>query len=199
MGYSPRQTGVEAHAGRTLSSEFWYYAKSGFAFLHSEELSNADVGDVSSLSATNPAGSGWTAVFELTRATPGARTMTRVYDAFDSPPPDGDASGIENVLLDSSGGAPDVGVTTTATNPSYTPSGEPHVSEAVGGGTGAPATGGRADVPILSLEPGRKMVFEAEKLRTDGDNCPMTIRWFEAPIVYSDTPADPPLSEFTRP
>lgn len=198
MGESPRLLTTEAHAGRTLASEFWYYAKAGLAFLHSEELSNIDVGDSSALSATNPAGSGWTAVFELTRATPGARTMTRVYDAFDTPPPDGDAAGIENVLMDSDGGVPDVGEVTTAVDPAYTPSGDPHVSEAVGGGTGAPATGGRADVPILALEPGRKMVFEAEKIRTDGEACPMTIRWFEVPTVFSERDPRPEIHEVTR-
>jgi hypothetical protein len=189
---------AESHAARTLGSEFWYYAKAGMAFLHSEELANASVGDTSALSATNPDGSGVTAVFDLTRATPGARTMTRVYDAFSSAPPDGDETGIENVLLDSAGGAPDTGDVTTAVDPAYTPSGDSHMSEATGGGQGAPSSGGKADVPILALEPGRKMVFEAEKLRTDGEECPMTLRWFEVPTVYSEDDPRPAVHEVTR-
>lgn len=198
MAASGRLLSTEAHAGRTLASEFWYYAKAGLAHLHSEELSNASVGDKSALAATNPAGSDTTAVFDLTRATPSARHMIRVYDAFDTPPPAGDAAGIENVLMDSAGGGPDVGEVTTAVNPAYTPSGDPHISEAVGSGVGAPATGGRADVPILALEPGREIVFEAEKLQSDGDTCPMVLRWFEVPTVYSERDTKPEVHEVTR-
>lgn len=199
MAGSLRQVEAEAHAGRTVLSEFYYYAKHGRAFLHSEELSNGSVGDTSAIAATNPAGSGETAIFDMVRATPSARTMARVYDEFDTAPAAGDDAGIQNVLMDAAGGVADTGVLTTAVDPTYAASvSDAHVSEAVGSGEGAPATGGQVNAPVLALEPGRQAVFETEKLRSDGDSCPMLLRWFEVPAVYSENPPKPRLSEVTR-
>jgi len=55
-----RDIELETHIGRTVSGEMWYFAKSGAAYVVSEEFTNASAGETATLTLTNPAGSGTT-------------------------------------------------------------------------------------------------------------------------------------------
>lgn len=193
----PRDIEVEAHLGRTIDSEFYYYAKNEVAFIASEEFTNASIGDTVALSMMNPAGSGTTAMFALIRVSTASRSYARVYDTFDSGPTGGTAADVENVLLDTGNGAADTGEVTVEKNPTYT-SASTHVAEPLGGGTGGNAIASAEAMPVLALEPDRDVVIEVEKLADGPDQVSITVRWFEIPAVLTDQNTDPKFEEAIR-
>lgn len=192
-----RDVEVEGHLSRTIQSEFLFYAKSERAFLTSTLLENASTGDTSNLHLSNPSGSGVSAIFSLLVGSPSARSVARVYDEFSTNPSGGSSVEVDNVLLDSAGGAPDSGEVSAATDVSFSGSGT-HAVDTVGGGEGAPSVGGSANMPVLALEPDREIVLEVEKTASDGNDVALTARWYEVPVVYSEVPEDPEIGEVTR-
>lgn len=192
-----RDIEVEAHLGRTTESEFLYYAKSERAFKVSEELTNTSQGDTTNLHVANPAGSGVTGVFTPIMAEAADRSYARVYDSFSTAPSGGNSADVQNVLMDASGGAPDTGGLTAKTDVSFTES-STHISRLVGSGVGGNSLGGAENLPVLALEPGREIVIEVEKLGTGNNQVPITARWYEAPVVYSEEPEDPAIDDVTR-
>lgn len=195
--FNIRDVEVEAHLGRTTDSEFLYYAKSGRAFTVSEELTNGAQGDTSTLHIKNPAGSGVSGIFTPVLADVADRSYARIYDSFSTAPSGGASAAVQNVLLDSAGGAPDTGELTSNTGVSFTES-STHVSKLVGSGVGGNSIGGGVDLPVLALEPDREIVIEVEKLGTGNDEVTITVRWFEAPVVYSEESEDPKVGDVTR-
>jgi hypothetical protein len=101
---------------------------------------------------------------------------------------------VENVILDSANGSPDDGAVTARTGDSYTAA-STHAAMLLGGGEGGVSVGGRGDMPLSAIEPGRSAVVEVEKLASGPDDVVITARWFEVPQVFSKEPVDPPLSE----
>lgn len=199
--YGTRDIEIEAHLSRTPESDFYFYAKQGLAFVANPELENGGTGDTSATLLRNPEGSGKTAMFAGVSSTPAARSYARIYDTFDEEPTAGTETVIDNVLLGSvDGGPPDSGVVEATVDPTYsvTPPGDIHMSDTVGGGTGNSSVGGTAELPILMLEPGRDAVIEVEKLTTGPDEAPIRARWFEVPVVFSESNTDPPIEETIR-
>lgn len=193
-----RDVEIETHLTRTIQSEFLYYSKSERAFIVSELEQNQSTGDTSNLHLKNPSESGVSAIFSLLQGAPSAPSLVTVYDQFSTAPSGGSTAEINNVLLDAAGGAPDSGEVTANTNVSFTESGT-HTVKPEGGGRGSNAIGGSADMPVLSLEPGREIVLEVEKSETDGDYVGLTARWYEVPRVFSENGPDPKVDEATRP
>lgn len=181
-----RDIEANAHLSRTVGSETWYFARSEQAFITSEELSNASINDTATLTLSNPTDSGVTAVFSLIQPAVLSRSYVRVHDEFDTSPTGGTMAGVENVLLDSAGGAPDTGVVTARTGDTYTESGT-HVAEPLAGGSGGQAVGDARNMPVLALEPGRDTVVEVEKLADGPNPLSITVRWFEVERVFSET------------
>lgn len=196
--HGTRDVEIETHLCRTVSSETWYFAKSEQAFIVSEEYTNASTGDTVSLTLSNPSGSGTTAVFSPMNISALAQSYIRVYDEFSTAPSGGNSSDVQNVLLDSSGGAPDTGDVTADRNQSFAESAT-HASRVIGGGAGEGSIGASSDLPVLALEPDRTIVIEVEKLASGSDPVTITARWFEVPQVYSETTTDPPISDAVRP
>lgn len=192
-----RDMEVEAHLGRTIESEFLYYAKSELAFKVSEELENANTGETVTLHLKNPEGSGVTAVFPPVRVSTAARSYVRVYDTFSAAPSGGTSADVQNVLMDAGNGPPDTGEITAQTDVTFTES-STHIADLVGSGVGAGAAGGATTFPLAGLEPGRQIVIEVEKLSTGPNEVPITARWYEVPVVYSQQTSDPKITEVTR-
>lgn len=84
-----RDVELEAHIGRTVTSEMWYFSKAEQAFITSEEYTNASTGETATLTLSNAAGSGTTAVFAPIQVAVAARSYVRIYDGFRRPPPAG--------------------------------------------------------------------------------------------------------------
>ena len=199
--YGTRDIEIETHLTRTPESDFYFYAKQEHAFIVNPELENASEGDTAAVLLRNPADSGHSAVFSGVSSTPSTRSYARIYDTFDETPTAGDADVIDNVLLGSEdGGPPDSGVVEASRDPTYsvTPPEDIHMSAVVGGGTGNNSIGGSVELPILMLEPGRDAVIEVEKLSTGPDETPIRARWFELPVVFSQSNEDPPIGETIR-
>lgn len=192
-----RDIEVESHLGRTTESEFLYYAKSERAFKVSVELTNASQGDTATLHIENPPGSGVSGIFAPIMAEAADRSYARVYDSFSTAPSGGTATDVQNVLLDSAGGAPDTGELSANTGVSFTESAT-HASRLVGSGVGGNSLGGSESLPVLALEPDREIVIEVEKLGTGNNQVPITARWYEAPVVYSEESEDPEVGDVTR-
>lgn len=196
-GGAQRDIEVETHLCREVSSEFWYFLKNERAFIVSEEFTNANTGDTSAIWFENPSDSGESAVFSSVSVSASSRSYARIHDGFSTAPSGGSDANLQNILLDSAGGAPDVGVVTAKTGPSYTAD-ETHERELVPGGAGSAAVGGRVEAPVLVLEPDREIVVEVEKLASGGDDVSVTAQWFEIEKVYSESNTDPPTGEVIR-
>jgi hypothetical protein len=67
-----------------------------------------------------------------------------------------------------------------------------------GDSVGNNSIGGLVNLPILFLEPGRDAVVEVEKLGNGPDEVPIRARWFEVPVVFSESNTDPPIDETIR-
>jgi hypothetical protein len=193
-----RDIEVQSALSRTALSEMWYWARDERAFIVSEEYTTADTGDTATLHLKNPSGSEETAVFIVTTA-PTVQSYVRVYDEFSTAPSGGSDTTVQNILLDSGGGAPDSGVVTAATGVSFTAS-STHIAQPIGGGQGAQSVGGSENLLLFGLEPDREVVIELEQL-VSGDTSnesAITARWFEVPQVFSDTTADYRTEEIYR-
>lgn len=192
-----RDVETEANVGRTVESEFNYYAKWGHAYITTHLGENTSTGDTTTLHLQNPEGSGVTGVFSLLNSTPAAPSTAYVYDRFSSAPTGGTESDIMNVRMDTEGGAADVGELVANAGVTFTAE-STHASRVLGGGQGSGSIGASANMPVFALEPGREIVLEVEKRTNDGDDVSITARWFEVPVVYSEWPPDPDVEEVTR-
>jgi hypothetical protein len=172
----------------------WYFARASEAYITTAELANASAGETAPLTLINPSGSGVTAVFAPIEVSTLGQSISRVYDTFDTAPSGGADATVENVILDSDNGSPDDGEVTARTGDSYTAA-STHAAMLLGGGEGGVSVGGRGDMPLLAIEPGRSAVVEVEKLASGPDDVVITARWFEVPQVFSKEPVDSPLSE----
>lgn len=189
-----RDIQIESHLGRTVSSEMWYFSRAERAFIVSEEYTNSSTGETATMTLSNPSGSGVTAIFSPIQPSAAVRSYVRVYDEFSTAPSGGGDAGVQNVLLDAAGGAPDTGEVTASRGDTFTAS-DTHVSETIAGGTGATAIGSARDMPVLALEPSRTIVVEVEKLASGPDPVTITARYFEVPQIFSEETEDPPVSE----
>lgn len=190
-----RDIEIQASLCRSAATELWHWTRAERAHIVSEEFTNADAGDTATLALSNPADSGETAVvFGAVSVT--AESYVRVYDGFDTAPSGGTTVNVQNLLLDSAGGAPDSGVVTAARGVTFTESAT-HISEPIGGGSGTQAIGGSVGSLLLALEPDREVVIEVEQLNAgDTSNVLMiTAKWFEVLRVFSEESTEYPTDE----
>jgi len=136
-------------------------------------LVSANGGTVN-LHLKNPSGSGVSA--EVIEFIPAANFSGwfRVYDSFDTAPSGGTADGIDNLLMDTNGGA-NSGNMTVNQDVSFTETADAEHFETVipaGGVTGNQVGGVAMGTPPI-LEPGREIVMELENV--SGADAPASI------------------------
>jgi len=195
--YGMRDVEIETHLGRSIDSEFWYYMRQGRAYTAAPDMANGGTGDTTSVAFVLPSDAARSATFAELQVAVGTRSWIRLYDTFDSAPTGGTSLAIQNVLLDRANGTPDPGRLTATQDPTFTAA-STHTQELLGGGQGASAIGAAMSMPVVTVEPGRTLVLEVEKLTSGPDEVSLVPRWFETDAVYSERNTDPDFEEVVR-
>ena len=191
--YGTRDIEIQAAMGRTALSDEYYAALAGQSYEVSEEYTIATTGETATLTIANPADTGVSAPIAPATADARASSYGRVYTEFTDAPSGGTEITPTNALT-ATDGTTDASALTVRRGDTFSADG-PTTSRLIGGGRGASAVGGLSQLSITILEPGREAVIELEKLTSGGDEATITARWFEIPVVLSETNIDYPLSE----
>jgi len=190
--YGTRDIEIQAAMGRTALSDQYYAALAEQSYAVSEEYT-LGTGDTATLTITNPTGTGVSAPIAPATADARVSAYARAYTEFTTEPSGGTDVTPTNALA-AAGGTTDASVLTVRRGDSFSAD-TPTTSRLTGGGRGPNAVGGGTQLPVTILEPGRAAVIEVEKLENGGDDATITARWFEIPVVLSDTNIDYPLAE----
>jgi hypothetical protein len=191
--YGTRDIEIQAAMGRTALSDQYYATLAEESYLASKEYTIGSVGNTATLTIVNPAGSGTSTPIAPVTVDARVASYGRIYTEFTDAPSGGTEVTPTNTLA-ATGGDSDTTALTVRRGDTFTADGGT-TSRLVSGGGGGSAIGGTQSLAAAVLEPGRELVVEVEKLENGGDELTITARWFEIPVVLSETNIDYPLTE----